>query len=113
MEKEKVMPKTYELIEIFKAKASMSADIVSRKDPEYAYYSGASFEIASKIAMIDTLLKNKLIPENFIVFVKLYRSYLDQQRKAFFASVGSTEITKLGFIQGDTRRVVSAKAQTE
>lgn len=107
------MPKDYELIEIFKAKASISTDIVVRIDAEYAWYAGASWEIASKIAMVDTILKNGLIPENFVVFVKLYRDYLNQQRKAWFASVGSTEITKLGFIQGEPRRHISAKPRIE
>lgn len=102
------MPKNYDLIELIRRKASMSAEIVSKKDHEYAYYAGASFEVASKIAKIDTLLKNDILPPQLIPITKLYRSYLDQQRKAFFASVGCTEITKLGFIQGDMRKVVSA-----
>lgn len=106
------MPKNYDLMELIRRKASMSAEIVSKKDAEYAYYSGANFEIASKMALIDTILKHQLVDPALTFLIKLYRSYLDQQRKAFFASVGSTEITKLGFIQGDTRKVVSATAPT-
>jgi len=104
------MSRRYDLMELIRRKSSMSADIVKRKDPEYSWYAGASFEIASKLAMIDVFLKNNLLPKQIIPIVKLYRAYLDQQRKAFFASVGSTEITKLGFIQGDPRRVIRATA---
>jgi len=105
------MPKNYDLFETIRQKTSMSKQIVSNKDKEYAWYSGASFEIASKMAMIDTMLKNGLIPEKFVIFVKLYRSYLDQQRKAFFASVGSDVITKLGFILGLEEDSISASSQ--
>jgi len=100
--------RSYDLMELIRRKSSMSADIVSKKDPEYQWYAGANFETASKIAVIDTMLKNRLIPKDMVMFVKLYRSYLQQQRKAFFASVGSTEITKLGFILGDTSIVKRA-----
>lgn len=94
------MPKRYDLMERIRQQASMSKQIVSTKDPEYAWYSGASFEIADTMASIDTFLKHGLIPKPFIPIVKLYRAYLDQCRKAFFASIGSTEITKLGFLLG-------------
>lgn len=105
------MPKrSYDLIEIIKRKASMSADIVTNKDIEYAYYSGGSFETVSRIAVIDTMLKNGLIPEKLKIFAKLYRSYLDQQRKAFFASVRCDVISQLGFIQGDPRTSLKATA---
>ena len=107
-----MVKRNYDLIELIRRKSSMSADIVSKKDPEYGWYAGASFDTASKMAMIDTMLKNKLISPKLIVIVKLYRAYLDQQRKAFFSSVGSTEITKLGFILGDTRVVRKATAPT-
>jgi hypothetical protein len=107
------MPKPYELMELIRRKASMSAEIVSKKDAEYGYYSGANWNIASKMAMVDTILKNNLVTPSFQYLIKLYRSYLDQQRKAFFASVGSTEITKLGFIQGDPRIVMRATDPAE
>jgi hypothetical protein len=107
------MPKPYELMELIRRKASMSAEIVSKKDAEYSLYSGASWDTASKMALVDTILKNDLINPNLRFIIKLYRSYLNQQRKAFFASVGSTEITKLGFIQGDPRVVMRATEQAE
>lgn len=105
------MPSRYDIMERIRQQASMSKQIVTTKDHEYAWYSGASFEIASKIAKIDTFLKNGLLPKQFIVLIKFYRSYLDQQRKAFFASVGSTEITKLGFLLGLTDDRISAVKQ--
>ena len=86
----------------------MSKQIVATKDEEYAYYAGASYEIAHKMAVIDTMLKYGLIPKEQVLLVKLYRAYLDQQRKGFFASVGSTEITKLGFILGLSDDSISA-----
>lgn len=73
---------------------------LSVKDKEYAWYVGASFRTASKMAMVDTMLKHKLISPELIPFVKLYRSYLDQQRKAFFATIDSDVITKLGLLLG-------------
>jgi len=86
----------------------MSQQIVSHKDAEYAYYSGGSYQIASKMALIDALMKNGLIPESMTLFIKLYRSILDQQRKAYFGAT-ATEITKLGFLLGlkDDRITVS------
>lgn len=98
----------YDILENIRQKASMSKQIVTTKDHEYAFYVGGSFEVTRKMAIIDTMLKNGLISESMVLFVKLYRSYLDQQRKAFFASVGSTEITKLGFLLGLSDDSISA-----
>ena len=106
------MPRNYDLMELVRKKASMSADIVIRKDAEYSQYAGASLEIASKMAMIYTFIENGLIPEPLLPITKLYYSLLNHQRKAFFASVGSTEITKLGFIQGEPRESASATSTT-
>ena len=89
----------YASIEIMRRKAGMG-ERLGKKDNEYSFYSGGSFEIGRKMAMVDTMLKNKLIPEKMVPFVKLYRSYLDQQRKAFFVTVGSDVITKLGVLLG-------------
>lgn len=103
------MPRrTKDFLELIRAKASMSATIIDQRDEEYGYYSGGNFETASRMAMIDTCLKLKMIPKELVPYVKIYRSFLDQQRKAFFASVGSTEITKLGFILGKTGKVQDA-----
>lgn len=105
-----MVKKTYDLLEIVKRKASMSADIVSNIDGDYSSYSGGSFETVSKIAIIDTMLKNNILPESVKLLVKLYRSYLNQQRKAFFASVRCDVISQLGFIQGDPRTKLKATA---
>jgi len=94
------LSKRFELLEQIRQKVSMSKQIVAQKDHEYAWYSGASYDIGVKMARIDFILKNALVPASFMPMLKLYRSYLDQQRKAFFASVGCTEISKLGFILG-------------
>ena len=93
------MARRYENLESMRRRSSMSQKL-SVKDQEYAWYAGASMDIADKMAVVDVMLKNGLIPKNMIPLVKLYRAYLDQKRKAFFASIGSTEITKLGLLLG-------------
>lgn len=93
------MSKRYTSFDVVRQKAGMG-ERLGNKDREYAYYSGASYEIARKMAMIDTMLKHKVIPEKMVPLIKFYRSYLNQQRKAFFLSVGSDVITKLGVLLG-------------
>lgn len=100
--------RTQDFMELVRAKASMSAKIVSDKDKEYGFYAGASLEIADKMAMIDAIKKTNLLPKSFFPILELYRMFLDQKRKAFFASVGSTEITKLGFILGKEGKMEDA-----
>ncbi len=104
--------RNYDLMELVRKKASMSADIVIRKDAEYSEYAGASLEIASKMAFIYTFLEHNLLPDKIVPITKLYYSLLNHQRKAYFASVGSTEITMLGFIQGEPRPSASANETT-
>lgn len=89
----------YDSFESIRKRAGMG-ERLGAKDREYAWYAGGSFEIARKMATVDTMLKNGLITPKLIPFIKLYRSYLDQQRKAFFTSVGSDVITKLGVLLG-------------
>jgi len=102
------MPRrTQDFMELVRAKASMSAKI-TEQDNEYAWYSGASFEIAHKMATLDVLQEYFITDPRMKVLIKLYRAYLNQQRKAFFASVGSTEITKLGFILGREGKMENA-----
>jgi alpha-D-ribose 1-methylphosphonate 5-triphosphate synthase subunit PhnG len=72
----------------FGVRQAWQAQIVTGKDREYAWYAGASWKIAEKMAVIDALLKYNLIPEKAVPLVKLYRAYLDQQRKAWLPSVG-------------------------
>ena len=52
------------------------------------------------MATIDWTLKYGLIRKPFTLFVKLRRAHLNQLRKAFFASAGCSELSKLGFLLG-------------
>lgn len=81
-------------------KTTMSQDLV-KKDSDYELYAGADLGTALKIAKIKTLLAVDLIPEEMLPLVKLYLLYLNNKRKAFFGST-SGEITKLGFLLGDS-----------
>lgn len=105
------MPKSYDLMELIKQKKSMAAEI-SKVDHDYAQYSGGSWEISSTIALIDATIEAGILPSNLIPWLKLYRIYLQKQRKAFFASVGCDVVTKLGFIQGDPHKYRDAQAYT-
>jgi hypothetical protein len=105
------MPRDYDALEAIRQASTMSQQIVSKRDPEYGWYAGASWEIANKLSLIDFIIKAKLLPEAMVPIIKLYRMRLDQQRKAFFASVGSTEVTKLGFILGLQGKRKSAKGE--
>lgn len=78
---------------------SMSQKL-SAKDPEYANYAGGSFEIANKIALIDLLKEFNMFPKSFIPIVDFYRAYLIKQKKAFFATTSSRELTQLGLLLG-------------
>lgn len=91
----------YEKVESIRQRSSMSKQIVTQRDAEYAYYAGASLEIANQMADIDFYLKLGLFPKPMETILKVFRSNLNQKRKAFFASVGCTEISKLGFILGN------------
>lgn len=103
------MPRrSYDLIEIMRTKSSWSREIVSKKDQEYAYYSGADLQTAFKLAQIDTMLKVGAIPKQLIPLVKLARTYFNQRRKAYFASTIS-ELSQLGFILGLKDDRISAK----
>lgn len=96
-----------ELVELIRRKATMSENIV-KKDADYGLYAGADYRTADTMAMLDTFLRLGLIPTSALPFIKLYRAFLNQRRKAFFASVGSTEITKLGFIKGSEDNLLEA-----
>jgi len=89
----------------------MSSKII-KKDATYQLYAGAELNAGYKMALVDVLLEHGLIPEQFKIPVKLYRAYLDKQRKAFFASTCS-EISKLGFLLGSQRKEIDAKDTRE
>lgn len=78
---------------------SMSQKL-SAKDSEYVNYAGGSFELAKKIALIDLLKEYKILPESFTPIINFYRAYLIKQKKAFFATIGSKELTQLGLLLG-------------
>jgi len=85
--------------ELARQRAGMG-ERLGNKDNEYGFYSGADYLTAHKMAVLDTMLKHDLVPPQFKAMIKLYRSYLNQQRKAFFASVDADVITKLGMMLG-------------
>lgn len=103
------MPRNYDLMELIRQKKSMAAEI-SKVDPDYSQYSGGSLEVSSKIALIDVVKEENVLPAALMPLLDLYRAYLIKQRKAFFASVGCDVVTKLGFIQGDPNKRYDANA---
>lgn len=90
--------RTADILEIIRKKTSMSQNIAQR-DNDYSVYSGADLQTADKIAKIQTVLKLKIFPKEINILLKIMLVYLDQRRKAYFASTCS-ELTKLGFILG-------------
>jgi len=100
----------YNTVDLMKERDTIANRIATSIDPEYRWYAGAPYAIARQIAVVDCMLKNKMIPKVIVPLAKLFRSYLDQQRKAYFASDGCSEITKLGFIEGQARIVKRATA---
>jgi hypothetical protein len=86
--------------EIFRMKQSMSGQISSKIDHDYALYAGASLDDGLTMSFVDVCLRNKLINERLTPLVKLYRVYLDQRRKAYFVTERADIISLLGFILG-------------
>lgn len=88
--------------DIFRLQKAMSSQIVAKQENiDYSRYAGALYETALTMAKLDFAIKENLFPE-LKPLMELYLSYLDRRRKAEFASIGSTEVTKLGFILGVT-----------
>jgi len=96
----------YDTIELIRKKTSMSQSI-SKKDPSYGLYAGAYLDDAYTMAILNVIEARKMFP-GFEDKIKFLQEYLDERRKAFFAST-STEITKLGFILGYKGKRVSAE----
>jgi len=90
--------KKRDLLEIFKAKASMSEQASSR-DPELAFYAGAFLETGYQIAQCDLFLKYNLIQEPLRTLLKFRRAHLQQKRKAELMA-GMSEVSTLGFMLG-------------
>lgn len=95
--------KSDQLYEI-KQKISMSQRIV-KNDQDYGDYSGADLTTALTLAKLKTALDMQIIKKTPITDLAL--KLLDHKRKAYFSST-CTELTKLGFILGDPRTIISA-----
>lgn len=106
------MPRNYDLLETIKIKRSMSASI-SEVDADYSDYAGADLPTAEALAKIKFCLQEKILPEALTPLLQLGFDYLQQKRKAFFASVGSDVITKLGFIQGAPQKELDAQEEVD
>lgn len=100
MEKRKTLTKNYDLLESIRVKRSMASEIV-KKDKDYSYYAGADPDTADQLVLVKLCLDKQLLPKAYTPLLELYQAFLTQKRKSFFAGPGSTEITKLGFIQGE------------
>jgi hypothetical protein len=87
--------------------ATMSQQL-AKKDSNFSEYAGATWDIAKQMAMIDVCKEERVFPESVTPYLMFYRSYLDKLRKAWFASEGSNEITKLGLLLGWTQISVRA-----
>jgi len=89
--------------DIFRLQKAMSTQIVAKAENiDYSRYAGGTYETALTMAKVDFTIKENILPESFTPLLKLFLSYLDQKRKAEFSSVGTTEVSKLGFILGVT-----------
>ena len=103
--------KKRDLDEMIRQKTLLGSKL-SAKDGEYAAYAGGSLQNSQKIADIDLILENHLVPETLVPFMKLYRAYLNKHRKAFFMTVGSDVLTQLAALVGDQREVIDASTRT-
>lgn len=86
------------------------AQKVSKRDKEFSYYVGADLETGYEMAFLDVVLREKLIlHKKAISILKLYRMFLNQNRKAFFG-ITISEFSQLGLILGETRIFKNATA---
>lgn len=89
----------YDNIYQIKQTITLSQRLVKDK-PEFALYTGASAEISSLIALINTMIKTKRISDpKTIETLEFFKEYLVEQNKALFASIVS-ELSKLSFYYG-------------
>lgn len=102
------MTKDYDTLYEIKQKISMSQGI-SNKDHDYADFAGADPATAQSIGIVKLCLKHKIYTDDLQkLMMTLYKEYLNLMRKAWFASTCG-EISKLGFILGDTRETETAE----
>lgn len=97
---------TYD-IEVFRRTATWAEEIVA-KDQVYQDYAGAPMDIGDSLASIDICLKYLINDENMRTLIKLYRAYLIQKKKAFFAGILANQITMLAFLKGGRIQTIDA-----
>lgn len=97
---------TSDSFDLIRRKTLLGSQLTA-KDKEYSTYAGASAADASRMAMIDFILKENLASPELSKILRLYRSYLDQQRKAFFSTVDADILTKLAILVGYKQDVYS------
>lgn len=98
-------------LEIIKRTATWAEQIV-RNDPEWQDYAGTGYENGQKLALVDTALKYVFKDNPTLTgMLKLYRAYLLQQRKAYFAGVLANQITMLALLKGAGKRELSVIEQ--
>lgn len=98
----------YAKLERIRQMATMSQQL-AKKDPQFSIYAGGSWEIASNLATIEFCLQTNFFKnERMTRILEIWRLFLLQQKKAWFASEASNEITKLGFLLGMTNENVRA-----
>lgn len=107
----------YRYMDDFRPLTTMAQEIVAQ-DPDYKYYVGADYNTAIDIAILISLIK--LHDKGFIILTDKLYNYIqimlvifEQERKAFFSTLGCGELTKLGLIKGDTRITVTGKHLSE
>jgi len=100
------MSHRYDSLELIRKKTSMSQQI-AKKDQSYGEYSGAYLDDAYTLALLKAIEDLPII-EHLQTHVKFLKKFLQERRKAYFAST-SSEITKLGFILGYKGYEISAK----
>ena len=84
----------YDLIERISLSQKIAGD-----HREYEEYSGSDTELSKKIAVLNVLIKHKILDKNDKT-IKLAKDLLCEKRKAVFASSDKTDVfTKLGFLR--------------
>lgn len=84
------------------------AEQIAKADPDYRDYAGASENDGRKLAKIDVLLK--ILPKEnpLSILLKFKRMALIQQKKAYFATANTGEVSHLGFLKDSKRRGIDA-----
>jgi len=75
------------------------AQRLAKKDSEFTDYVGADPNLSETIALIDTIIKEKMVSKETEKTLKPFRNLLIRRNKALFASLAS-ELSKLSFYLG-------------